>query len=601
MGFSQEKSMDSLLKIGKEKLFNDKLTKLIIKNKDSNVYYYYTSKLHLQNKDYRQSLENLFMVDTLVLSKKYLPWYYYTIGESYRYLNNEELAYKNKRKAQELFYNIGDEIMGNQMNLELHYTLKSQEFLSYKNNFLDQFYKNAKELNDAQQIFGAHIQMSMLSFDPSRKDTAYYHLQQAKKYLKEISSEANHYTYYNYLWAYDQFFTQDYEKALMSADSSYYYAKKIDWVSRQESALKNRAVSQRALGNIEQSIALLLKADSLPLKEQILIRKKQLYQYLAIDYESLNQPLKALEYLKKKNSYENQVKVANQNVALTMYRAQSLSEENEALNKEKIFNRNLFLTVLILLFMVVAFTIFLVKYLHKKKLLSEKEKELKIERIEKKLREQELNNINARYEEREKERKRMAEDLHDDIGSLLTTIKLYFQNLKMKKERLVQEEKNLMQKANDLLDEAYDKVRNFAHVEDAAASISDGLVNSVTNFAIRITQSENLIVDVHENGIYKELKRNVEKDLFRVLKELITNVMKHAEATEVNIEFTYSEKNLNIIVEDNGKGFNLEILNSKEGMGLDAVDKKISDLNGKMIIESVRNNGTTIIIDIPMT
>jgi signal transduction histidine kinase len=171
--------------------------------------------------------------------------------------------------------------------------------------------------------------------------------------------------------------------------------------------------------------------------------------------------------------------------------------------------------------------------------------------------------------------------------------------LKTKKERLVKEEKNLMQKANDLLDEAYHKVRNFAHVEDAAASISEGLVNSVTNLAIRITQSENLIVDVHETGSYKELAKNVEKDLFRVVKELITNVMKHAEASEINIEFTYSEKNLNIIVEDNGKGFNVEILNMREGMGLDAVNKKISDLQGKMIIESVKNNGTTIIIDIP--
>jgi signal transduction histidine kinase len=80
----------------------------------------------------------------------------------------------------------------------------------------------------------------------------------------------------------------------------------------------------------------------------------------------------------------------------------------------------------------------------------------------------------------------------------------------------------------------------------------------------------------------------------------LTNTLKHAEATEITISMTEDEDGINIIIEDNGKGFNPKAINKKEGMGLANIEKKTEQLNGTFNIDSFEGKGTSIIIDIPL-
>ena len=211
------------------------------------------------------------------------------------------------------------------------------------------------------------------------------------------------------------------------------------------------------------------------------------------------------------------------------------------------------------------------------------------------LKEQELTAIDAMIEGQEKERQRIANDLHDDLGGLMATLKLHFNALKDKQTP------ELYTKTNALIDEAYNKVRTVAHAKNSGVIAKQGLLIAITKVANKISASNKLMIDVIDHGLENRLENSLELTIFRIIQELITNVIKHANATEVTIHITNHDDSLNIMVEDNGKGFNpSQITKTNEGMGISSIDKRVEHLNGSMTIESELNQGTTVIIDIPL-
>jgi signal transduction histidine kinase len=99
----------------------------------------------------------------------------------------------------------------------------------------------------------------------------------------------------------------------------------------------------------------------------------------------------------------------------------------------------------------------------------------------------------------------------------------------------------------------------------------------------------------------ERLENSLELSLFRTVQELVANAIKHAEATKLNIQLTQHEDNLNIIVEDNGIGFDRSTIGkTKTGMGLTNIEKRIEHLEGTFTVDSVLGKGTSILIDIPV-
>jgi hypothetical protein len=107
-------------------------------------------------------------------------------------------------------------------------------------------------------------------------------------------------------------------------------------------------------------------------------------------------------------------------------------------------------------------------------------------------------------------------------------------------------------------------------------------------------------VQVIPFGLNERLENSLELAIFRMIQELLTNAVKHAQATEITISLTQHENNLNIIIEDNGKGFNPKNRNKNEGMGLTHIEKKTEQLGGNFSIDSTEGRGTSILIDLPL-
>jgi len=229
----------------------------------------------------------------------------------------------------------------------------------------------------------------------------------------------------------------------------------------------------------------------------------------------------------------------------------------------------------------------------RKQLLAEKGKALEAQKLATVLKEQELKSIDAMIAGQEKERQRIANDLHDDLGSLMANVKLHFDALKDNPSP------ELYSKANTLIETAYHKIRGMAHAKNSGVMANKGLLKAIHEIANSNSIANKLNIEVVDYGLEQQLENSLELTIFRIIQELIANIIKHADATEATIHITNHEDTINVMVEDNGKGFDTKTISKHQGMGIHSIDKRIENLGGTVTIESEINKGTTVIIDIP--
>jgi signal transduction histidine kinase len=222
-------------------------------------------------------------------------------------------------------------------------------------------------------------------------------------------------------------------------------------------------------------------------------------------------------------------------------------------------------------------------------------------RLDKMLKDQELFGLNAMVEGQEKERQRIANDLHDNLGGLLAAAMLHFKSLKSAKERSDQERDILLKRTDDLIEEAYQMVRTMAPAKNAGVNAQDGLLPALETFAAKVSVLDKLVINVKEHGMVERLENSLEITIFRIIQELITNVIKHARATEATIHLTQYDDKINLMIEDNGIGFDSAVIKPGGTMGLYSIQKRVENLDGTVTIDSVAGNGTAVIIDIPLT
>ncbi|NER13207.1 hypothetical protein GWK08_07135 [Leptobacterium flavescens] len=311
-------------------------------------------------------------------------------------------------------------------------------------------------------------------------------------------------------------------------------------------------------------------------------------------------------YLDKKYNLEKELDRTQQSISITelqtKYQTEKKEKENLLLKQDLLITdnrKNLAYGATAVLILTVISVVFVLKNTRKKKQLAEQQHLLKSREIENLLKDQELQQIDALIAGQEKERQRIANELHDNLGGDLATLKLHFHHLQEKSKRTKEEEK-LFEKTGDLLEEAYQKTRQMAHAKNSGVIAKMGLLPAVKKMAGKISLANKIKVEVHDSGLSRRLENSLEITIFRMLQELITNCIKHAKAELIVIYLTEHEESLNIMVEDNGVGFDIKKVNKQEGMGLYSIERRAELIGGTMTVESHKNKGTTVILDIPL-
>ena len=200
----------------------------------------------------------------------------------------------------------------------------------------------------------------------------------------------------------------------------------------------------------------------------------------------------------------------------------------------------------------------------------------------------------------EKERRRIAQDLHDGVGQLLSAAKLNLSNLESKIIVQTDEQKLALQNAVSLVDDSVKEVRAVSHNMMPNTLIKLGLASAVREFITKLGNAPTLKVDLEIVGLDNRLDNQVETVLYRVIQEVVNNIIKHAQASQISMQLIRHETELNVMIEDNGIGFDTNDLDNFEGIGLKGIQTRIAFLNGTVYFDSTLGRGTTIIIDIPL-
>ncbi|OJJ19962.1 hypothetical protein BKI52_15910 [marine bacterium AO1-C] len=219
--------------------------------------------------------------------------------------------------------------------------------------------------------------------------------------------------------------------------------------------------------------------------------------------------------------------------------------------------------------------------------------------IEHLLKEQESIALNNMLEGEEKERNRIGQDLHDRLGSILSVVKLKFEALNQTSQILENESELQYQQAMQLLDDACDAVRKVSHNISSKTLKRFGLVAALKDLTGHL-ETDSLKTNLISQGFEdKELPDKYKVQIYRMIQELVGNVLKHAKATELAIQLFWRKDQLNISLEDNGQGFDTE-QPKDEGLGLEGVKFRVKNLNGEFTLDSQPGQGTSILIDIPV-
>ena len=204
----------------------------------------------------------------------------------------------------------------------------------------------------------------------------------------------------------------------------------------------------------------------------------------------------------------------------------------------------------------------------------------------------------------EEERKRIARELHDDTAQVLSSLSRQLDNLLIaKKGALAEEDVAFVRDLQDQLSRGLQAVHRFS--QDLRPSLLDdlGLLPALRSMAKDISEREGIATEVNVAGAERRLPPEVELLIFRIVQEALSNVCRHAEATEVLVGIEFARGNTKVMVQDNGRGFELpprvDELPRGGKLGLAGMQERATLAGGTLKVRSARGRGTTITVEIP--
>jgi len=206
----------------------------------------------------------------------------------------------------------------------------------------------------------------------------------------------------------------------------------------------------------------------------------------------------------------------------------------------------------------------------------------------------------AILEAEEKERQRIAKDLHDGVGQMMSAAKMNLSAFESEMQFTSEEQKKALEKVIQLVDESCREVRTVSHIMMPNALLKNNLATAIQEFVNKLS-SKTLQVDVYTDGLEERFDSNVETVLYRVVQECVHNALKHAGATTLDISLIRDKDGISGTIEDNGKGFDPNDKENFEGIGLRNIITRIEYLKGTVDFDSAPGRGTVIGIHVPLS
>lgn len=212
-------------------------------------------------------------------------------------------------------------------------------------------------------------------------------------------------------------------------------------------------------------------------------------------------------------------------------------------------------------------------------------------------REKQLMAVEAMLKGQEEERARLAKDLHDGLGGMLSGVKISFSNMK---ENMIMDAANVeaFEKSIKQLDNTIEELRKVSHNLMPEALVKFGLKSAVKDFCGSMQSSGNVKIICEQLGVERELGSIADVNVYRIVQELVNNAVKHSGAGQILVQLTKTPNKVLITVEDDGKGFEVSILEKSAGIGFANIKYRVNYLNGTIELHSAPGDGTTVNIEL---
>lgn len=244
----------------------------------------------------------------------------------------------------------------------------------------------------------------------------------------------------------------------------------------------------------------------------------------------------------------------------------------------------LIISLAIVLLLVISFLVIILRNLKRHWALNTEMQNLKME--------QQNQLIEAAVRSEEIERHRIAEALHDEVGAILSSSKLHFQGIK--EESLSDRDKEIYGKGKELLNEGIQKVRGISHNLHSNILKEFGLNEAIRHFIKLLSKGSLVDISSSLDDRYQTVNPENDISIYRMLQELVNNIIKHAEASEISISSEYRPDLLSLMIAHNGNGLTQkqfeELRYKKEGLGLKNIMNRVILLRGNIQFRSERND-----------
>ncbi|WP_276876547.1 ATP-binding protein [Chryseobacterium joostei] len=299
-------------------------------------------------------------------------------------------------------------------------------------------------------------------------------------------------------------------------------------------------------------------------------------------YSKLNDSLNTESVKLEINKIESKFNAAEKERKIATLNAEKNQKDLEV-NKKNSYLWGLSLTLLLLISLLIfLFIIF------------RKNKKISIQRINEIKQKEELSLTKAILDGEERERERIARDLHDGLGGMLAGVKINFSTWSA--NHLDAEKDKEFYKILGQLDNSVSELRHVARNLMPESLLNFGLETAINDLC-EFYKRKDLEIDFQAINIEKNLPLNIQLNIYRIVQELLANAIKHAEAANILLQCSQSGKNFFITIEDNGKGFENNAEQKTKSMGLRNLKNRVDYLKGNMEISS-DNQGTTINIQL---
>lgn len=220
-------------------------------------------------------------------------------------------------------------------------------------------------------------------------------------------------------------------------------------------------------------------------------------------------------------------------------------------------------------------------------------------RLQKEIIKQQGLSAKAVIEAEEDERQRIARDLHDGIGQMMSAARMNLSAFESDIKFETKEQQHSFEKIIGLVDESCKEIRSVSHNMMPNALLKNSLASAISDFINKVDKTA-LQIHLYTEGMDERLDSNVETVLYRVIQECVNNVIKHADASTLDISVVKEKDGISVTIEDNGKGFDTSNIERFNGIGLKNIMARVEYLKGTVDFDSSPGRGTVVALHVPL-